>query len=41
METSGADGEVAKCLPPLTIRDEDLERGIRLLGESVDEVLKS
>ncbi|HEX9878410.1 MAG TPA: diaminobutyrate--2-oxoglutarate transaminase [Gammaproteobacteria bacterium] len=40
METSGADGEVAKCLPALTITDAELERGMSLFTESVAEVMQ-
>ncbi|MEF3304367.1 diaminobutyrate--2-oxoglutarate transaminase [Paenibacillus sp. GYB003] len=37
METSGTDGEVAKVMPPLTIDDASLLRGLKLLEQSVDE----
>ncbi len=39
IETSGQDGEVVKCLCPLTIPDEDLLEGLDLLEESVKEAL--
>ncbi len=35
METSGPESEVLKLLPPLTITDEELEKGLRLLDESI------
>jgi len=34
-ETSGADSDVVKLLPPLTISDEDLNRGLEILKESM------
>ena len=34
IETSGQDGEVVKCLCPLTITDEDLQQGLGILEES-------
>ena len=34
IETSGPDGEVVKLLPPLTIDDEGLAQGLRLLEEA-------
>jgi diaminobutyrate-2-oxoglutarate transaminase len=37
METSGPNDEVVKCLPPLTITDTELERGLGLISESVRE----
>lgn len=39
METSGPNGEVAKLMPPLTIEDAELERGLGIIEESVNEVL--
>lgn len=39
METSGSDDQVLKCLIPLTISDEELERGLSILEESVIEAL--
>lgn len=39
IETSGQDGEVVKCLCPLTIPDEDLLKGLDILEESVKEVV--
>ncbi len=39
VETSGADNHVLKLLPPLTIDDELLERGLDILSESFDAVL--
>ena len=35
LETSGADDDVVKLMPPLTIADEDLERGLEILRASV------
>ncbi|EWC62196.1 Diaminobutyrate-pyruvate aminotransferase [Actinokineospora spheciospongiae] len=39
METAGPDGEVAKVMPPLTTTDEELERGLGVLVDSVAAVL--
>lgn len=36
VETSGADGEVVKVLPPLTITDEELEAGLEVLARAVE-----
>jgi diaminobutyrate-2-oxoglutarate transaminase len=38
LETSGPDGEVVKLMPPLTITDDELVRGLTILSESVDAV---
>lgn len=38
METAGPNDEVAKLLPPLTISDEELKRGLDLLTEAVEKV---
>jgi diaminobutyrate-2-oxoglutarate transaminase len=38
METSGPDGEVAKVMPPLTVTDDELARGLDLLSDAVREV---
>jgi diaminobutyrate-2-oxoglutarate transaminase len=38
METSGPDGEVAKVMPPLTITDDELAKGLDLLSDAVREV---
>ena len=35
VETSGSSDEVVKIMPPLTITDEQLQRGIALLDEAV------
>jgi len=35
LETSGPDGEVMKCLCPLTISDEDLHQGLAILKDAV------
>ncbi|CAM3800128.1 diaminobutyrate--2-oxoglutarate transaminase [Occultella aeris] len=39
METSGPEDEVMKILPPLTLTDDELNRGLRIIDESVDAVL--
>ena len=39
VETSGADDEVVKLMPPLTITDADLLAGLEILEESLDRVL--
>ncbi|PPK70609.1 diaminobutyrate--2-oxoglutarate transaminase [Actinokineospora auranticolor] len=39
METSGPDGEVAKVMPPLTITDDELDEGLRILTDSVSATL--
>ncbi len=39
IETSGQDGEVVKCLCPLTITDEDLLEGLDILETSVKQAL--
>lgn len=38
METSGTDSEVVKLLPPLTIDDEGLTKGLHILDESIQAV---
>ncbi len=38
VETSGARDEVVKCFPPLTITDEELDRGLSILADSFEEV---
>lgn len=35
IETSGSDGQVIKCLAPLTTTERDLKEGLRILGECV------
>lgn len=35
IETSGSDGQVVKCLMPLTTPDETLSKGLRILGDAV------
>ena len=40
IETAGPDDEVVKCLMPLTISDEDLQQGLDLLKQSVEEIMK-
>ncbi len=39
METAGANGEVLKFLPPLTINGDDLQRGLDIFGEAVAAVV--
>jgi diaminobutyrate-2-oxoglutarate transaminase len=39
VETSGPDGEVVKLLPPLTIAEDELRRGLAILDEAFDTVL--
>lgn len=41
IETSGARDHVVKCLPPLTITDEDLEAALEILCESVEAIALS
>ncbi|PRZ06479.1 diaminobutyrate aminotransferase [Isoptericola sp. CG 20/1183] len=41
VETSGPDGEVVKLLPPLTITEDELRRGLAILDEAFDTVLGS
>ncbi len=38
-ETSGPRGEVAKVMPPLTVSDDELERGLDLFQKSAQEVI--
>ncbi|ASU80758.1 diaminobutyrate--2-oxoglutarate transaminase [Actinopolyspora erythraea] len=39
LETSGPSDEVVKVMPPLTVTDDELERGLRILRDSVRSVL--
>ena len=39
LETAGPTGEVVKLLPPLTIADADLERGLGIITQSVEAAL--
>lgn len=39
IETSGPDDEIVKCLPPLTIDESDLTKGLEILGAAVRKVL--
>ncbi|MEA2044922.1 MAG: diaminobutyrate--2-oxoglutarate transaminase [Euryarchaeota archaeon] len=41
LETTGSDNHVLKCLIPLTISYKDMNKGLDILEESVDEVLNS
>ncbi|MBO1347109.1 MAG: diaminobutyrate--2-oxoglutarate transaminase [Hormoscilla sp. GUM202] len=40
METAGARGQVIRCLPPLTVSEETLEKGLNLLENIVNEVIQ-
>lgn len=40
VETAGVDGNVVKLLPPLTIDRAGINRGINILEESIDNILK-
>lgn len=40
METSGANSEVFKIMPPLTITDEELDRGLNIISQSAAKVLQ-
>ncbi|NET40936.1 diaminobutyrate--2-oxoglutarate transaminase [Okeania sp. SIO2B3] len=40
METAGAQGQVIRCLPPLTVSEEILEKGLDLLENTVNEVIQ-
>ncbi|MEB3181824.1 MAG: diaminobutyrate--2-oxoglutarate transaminase [Nostocaceae cyanobacterium] len=40
METAGAQGQVIRCLPPLTVSEELLAKGLTLLEYSVQEVMQ-
>ncbi|MBB3050260.1 diaminobutyrate-2-oxoglutarate transaminase [Prauserella isguenensis] len=39
LETSGPSDEVVKLLPPLTLTDEELDKGLEIIAESVESVL--
>lgn len=39
IETSGAHDEVIKLMPPLTIDESDLQQGLRILKNSIDQLL--
>ncbi|MER7864606.1 diaminobutyrate--2-oxoglutarate transaminase [Amycolatopsis japonica] len=39
METSGPDGEVMKVLPPLTLTDDELTKGLAIIDEAVAAIL--
>lgn len=41
IETCGAHDQVVKFLPPLTISREDLELGLRIVADSIEEVLSA
>jgi len=41
VETSGPEGEVVKLLPPLTMTNEEFDRGMTIIEESVIDVLKA
>ncbi|UTR10148.1 diaminobutyrate--2-oxoglutarate transaminase [Evansella sp. LMS18] len=38
IETSGSNGQVLKLLPPLTIEEEDLQKGLQIIEESIKAV---
>ncbi|WDI30275.1 diaminobutyrate--2-oxoglutarate transaminase [Hyphococcus flavus] len=40
IETSGTDDEIVKCLTPLTISNDDLEKGLNILTQAVRTVAK-
>ncbi len=40
VETAGAQGQVIRCLPPLTVSEEALEKGLNLLEKSLKEVIQ-
>lgn len=40
METSGPKGEVFKFLPPLTIDEEGMTKGLNIIDESIQAALK-
>ncbi|MBC6423913.1 MAG: diaminobutyrate--2-oxoglutarate transaminase [Hormoscilla sp. SP12CHS1] len=40
METAGSQGQVIRCLPPLTVSEEALEKGLNLLEKSLKEVIQ-
>ncbi|MFE8070972.1 diaminobutyrate--2-oxoglutarate transaminase [Marinobacteraceae bacterium S3BR75-40.1] len=40
IETAGPDDEVVKCLMPLTISEDDLKKGLDILAESTQEIMK-
>ncbi len=39
IETCGPDDEVIKCLPPLTIAEDQLKKGLKILADSIEVVL--
>ena len=39
IETSGSEGQVVKCLCPLTITPEELDQGLTILEQSIAAVL--
>jgi len=41
IETSGADGQVVKCLPPLTTTEQEIERAMDVLAEAVHVSMQS
>lgn len=41
VETAGSHDEVVKLLPPLTISDDELDEGLRLLNDSVQAVIEA
>ncbi|WP_097459836.1 diaminobutyrate--2-oxoglutarate transaminase [Mangrovitalea sediminis] len=41
IETSGSEGQVVKCLMPLTISEAELNKGLDILSESIHAIMKS
>lgn len=41
IETSGADGQVVKCLPPLIVSNEDIDRALAILDAAVRAALEA
>lgn len=41
VETSGPKDEVAKCLPPLVIGEDQLTQGLDILEDAIDSVIGS
>ncbi len=39
IETSGTDDHVLKCLPPLTIEEDQLSRGLDIIADSIEAIL--
>jgi len=39
IESSGSEGQVVKCLAPLTISEEELSEGLRIIGKVVNQIV--